>query len=49
MRRLPIIRHLRYFWHSYRLAKWTVFWQRIGYAPNEADFRRLRDIWEGKA
>jgi hypothetical protein len=52
MKRLWGIRHLRFFWLSYRVARWAQFWGQhgigLGY-PNEADIAHLDRIWESKA
>ena len=49
MRRLFGIRHLRYLWHSYHLARWVGLWARHGYVhASAADLQYLGDVWEGK-
>lgn len=48
-KRLPIVRHLRYAWHSYRFWRWWNDWgHRFGAFPNEADINYLEDIWYGR-
>lgn len=50
MKRLPIIRHIRYWCLSIRFAIW---WENLGRhlgaVPNQADFDYLDDVWAGKA
>jgi hypothetical protein len=48
--RLWGIRHIRYRWHSMRLAYWLSLWHPYGYiVPSPADLAYLDDIWKGKA
>lgn len=52
MKRLPLIRHVRFWWHSYRVHRWAYMWGQAGIGlgwPNQSDLRWLQDIWEGKA
>lgn len=48
-KRLPIIRHFRYFWHAYWLNRWwrTVGCQ-FGLFINPYDIEYLKWIWQGK-
>ena len=50
MKRWPLIRHVRFFWAAWRLARW---WKTVGshywLAPNPLDERYLEAIWKGKA
>lgn len=48
MKRWPIIRHARYYWHLYHMRRWWALWSHFGYFPNAADIRFLDDIWTGK-
>ncbi len=49
MKRWPVIRHIRYFYHARRLNRW---WNEIGshfwLAVNEQDIQFLEDVWDGK-
>jgi hypothetical protein len=49
LKRLPIIRHLRWYWHTQKFLRW---WYGIGsyfwICPNPADLDFLDDIWKGK-
>jgi hypothetical protein len=50
MKRLPIIRHIRYWWLRYQVYRWAWHWGQIGIGmgyPNEADLRQLERIWRG--
>jgi hypothetical protein len=50
MRRWYGIRHVRFYWHSRRLAYWLSLWHPYGYiVPSQADLDYLDAIWEGKA
>lgn len=52
MKRLPIIRHLRWLWHGFWMLYYAQRWAESGIGlgvPNEADERELAAIWEGKA
>ena len=52
MKRLPIIRHIRWMWHSYWCYRYAQEWQSAGIGiggPNESDLKRLQDICDGKA
>lgn len=52
VKRWPIIRHIRYYWLSYRVHLWAMNWGSVGIGlgwPNESDLRWLDDIWRGKA
>lgn len=49
MKRLPVIRHIRYLWLRARFTYWwATTGQHLGATPNEADLRFLDDVWEGK-
>jgi hypothetical protein len=44
------IRHVRYYWHSYRMAQWYAMWADAGYVgPAQADLDYLAAIWRGEA
>lgn len=48
--RLPLVRHIRYVWHAYRMTRHYRFWRALGYVgPRESDLALLQDIWDGKA
>jgi hypothetical protein len=47
--RLPVIRHVRWFCLSRRMAAWHSMWLSLGYFPNEYDMRVLDAIWSGDA
>lgn len=52
MKRWPIIRHVRYWWLSYRVHRWAIDCFHLGLGlghPNPSDLRMLELIWEGKA
>ena len=52
MKRRPVIRHLRYYWHRWRVYRWARTWARLGIGlgwPNQSDLDHLKAIWEGKA
>lgn len=51
MKRWPIIRHARYFWHAYWLSRWVDFHARrgLGFFPQESDLQFLQDVWKGRA
>lgn len=50
MKRLPIIRHIRYFWHVYHFNRHMDMWSHFGYfIPQQADLDRLDAIWRGEA
>lgn len=50
MKRLPIIRHVRWWIHAYRLSRWIEYCQRAGlwYFAQQEDLDYLQDIWDGK-
>jgi hypothetical protein len=50
MKRWPLVRHVRYFVHVYRMNKHYDFWRSLGYLPVniEHDEKILQDIWDGK-
>ena len=44
------IRHVRYGWHAWQMARWYAMWQALGYmGPAESDLARLEAIWQGEA
>lgn len=49
--RLPIIRHIRYYYYSFCIMKWARFWAKhgigLGY-PHPQDQKFLEDIWNGE-
>ena len=51
MKRLPIIRHIRYFWHSFWLCRWLDYCRRhgLGFFAQQSDLDFLQDVWEGRA
>jgi hypothetical protein len=51
IKRWPLIRHVRYFYHAWRLYRWARAWNSIGIGigPNPADIDHLEAIWRGKA
>lgn len=50
MRRLPIIRHVRYFWHKYQVLRHYDAWASLGmHAGNmKYDIAVLDEIWAGR-
>ena len=51
MKRLPVIRHIRYFWGMWRVRTWAALWADVGVGlgvPNESDQRALDAIWRGE-
>lgn len=50
MRRLPVIRHLRYFYLLWHINRHYDFWYRLGYFPvhAERDYAVLDQIWRGE-
>lgn len=51
MKRLFIIRHIRWFYHSYRIQRWLHYCQQngLGLFIQDSDYEHLQKIWEGKA
>lgn len=59
MKKLPIIRHIRYFYLSYQLNKFLDYCEKhdmvilklrkIGFFPQQSDLDFLQRVWEGKA
>lgn len=52
MKRWPIIRHVRYYWLTFRVHMWAMKWGSVGIGlgwPNQYDLDRLEEIWKGKA
>jgi hypothetical protein len=43
--RLPIIRHIRWLWYRYWIARWVEAWGAL--IMNPRDQKRLEDIWAG--
>ena len=49
IKRWPIIRHLRWLWYSWQLARWMQFWSRAGLTlPNIHDLEYLNRVWRGE-
>jgi hypothetical protein len=50
MKRLPIIRHIRYFYLRYRVNQHYDFWGSVGMLPVHAhrDYAVLDQIWRGE-
>lgn len=50
MKRWPVIRHIRWAWHSYRFCRW---WEQVGshywLVVNDNDIKTLNKIWRGEA
>ena len=48
--RLPLIRHVRYYYLAFQYWRW---WDRFGRffgaVPNEADMMYLHKVWKGEA
>lgn len=52
MKKLPIIRHVRWLYLSWRVHRWAASWASLGIGlgvPNESDLRHLERIWKGEA
>lgn len=52
MKKLPIIRHIRYFWLSWRVHQWARAWGQAGIGlgePHPSDLEHLDAIWRGEA
>lgn len=52
MKRWPVVRHCRYFWHKRRVERFAYAWYQCGIGmgyPNPSDLHWLQLIWEGKA
>lgn len=50
-KKLQIIRHIRYYWYSWRVQVWASYWARQGIGlgvPNKQDREYLNDIRDGK-
>jgi hypothetical protein len=46
--RLPVIRHIRWVLHSWRVNRWYAMWTHHGYYENsDFDRRVLSQIWRG--
>lgn len=49
MKKLPLIRHIRYLWFSFRFwTWWDMVGKYMGAVPNESDLKFLHDVWYGK-
>ena len=51
MTRWPIIRHVRWLWHTWRATRWARAWGEVGIGLgiiNESDQRALDAIWRGE-
>lgn len=50
MKRWPIIRHARYFYHVYRMNQHYDMWRSVGYLPVhiQHDIDQLNRIWRGE-
>ena len=50
MKRLPLIRHLRYFYYRYRINQHYDMWRQVGMLPvyAEHDYAVLDQIWRGE-
>lgn len=49
MKRWPIIRHVRWLWHSYHFNRHAAHWMALGYFPQQSDIDRLKAIKDGHA
>lgn len=50
MKRLPVIRHIRYLYLRWRFTQWWIaVGQHLGAYPNERDLDYLEDVWNGRA
>jgi hypothetical protein len=50
MKRWYGIRHIRFVWHAWRVARWVGNWAPYGSScATQRDLDRLQAIWEGKA
>jgi hypothetical protein len=49
MKRWVGIRHVRYLYHAWLLARWAALWEPHGYLVQPSDYDYLSAIWEGKA
>lgn len=50
IKRLYVIRHVRYYYHSVRLAFWfQTKGKYIGSCINQGDIDFLKDVWIGKS
>lgn len=51
MKKLPIIRHIRAMYLSYKLDRWVLQMYIIGLGmgyPNESDLRYIKAVWDGE-
>jgi hypothetical protein len=48
MKRLPVIRHIRWAWHSWQVERHHTFCRSIGIPLNGDDNRVLTAIWNGE-
>lgn len=51
MRRLPIIRHIRWLYYRVQIARWYGTWAMLGYNDRNrgSDMQVLDEIWRGNA
>lgn len=51
MKRLPIIRHIRFFYHAYMLDRHLRAYRSmgLGYGVQQSDLDTLDKIWKGEA
>ena len=51
LKRLPVIRHIRFFYLDYMAHRWARIWGECGIGlgqPNPSDLAYLKAVWEGK-
>jgi hypothetical protein len=50
MKKLPIIRHVRYFWLLYQVNRHYQMWAKFGMLPvyAESDYATLDRVWRGE-
>ncbi len=52
MKRWPIIRHVRFWWHAWRMQKHYAAYHSMGIGlgiPAKSDIEHLEAIWRGEA
>ena len=52
LKRLPVIRHIRYFWFIWRVHVHAARWASVGIGlgiPNQSDVDWLDRIWKGQS
>lgn len=52
MKRLPVIRHIRWLWLTWRVEVWAHRFGQVGIGlghPNPSDQQQLDAIWRGEA